>query len=471
MSALTQPDPPHGDALWHAAPESAGTAGLDTAGLDPAGSDTAGSDTAGTGRLGLLDGPPGLAGHLAAHGALPVLDGEAILQAVGSAGLTGRGGAAFPTERKLRAVADAGRARRGGRTGVPVVVANACEGEPASGKDHALLLRAPHLVLDGIALAVRAVGAANAYLCVHETDRAVLQNVDRALAERRAAGIDEVTVTVAGVPDRYVASEETSLVNLLDGGSALPRFTPPRPFERGVGGRPTLVNNAETLAHVALIARHGAAWFRSAGTADAPGSALVTVSGAVRAPAVHEIPLGITVGELLARCGGPTEPLQAVLVGGYFGAWLPYSRALETRITPRALAAAGAAMGAGIFVALPREACGLAETARVARYLAEQSAGQCGPCVNGLPALAAALEALALRGDRRAPDYIKNLIPFVSERGACRHPDGATRLIASALTVFAQDVRGHLAQGPCRAARRTPLLPIPASTAATAGVR
>jgi NADH:ubiquinone oxidoreductase subunit F (NADH-binding) len=348
------------------------------------------------------------------------------------------------------------------------VVANGCEGEPASGKDRALLLRSPHLVLDGIALAARAVGASEAYLCLHGSDRAVAQSVHRALAERRTAGIDEVAAAVTEVPDRYVASEETALVNLLDGGPALPRFTPPRPFERGVAGRPTLVNNVETLAHVALIARYGPAWFRGAGTADAPGTALVTVGGAVAAPAVHEVPLGISVAGLIARCGGPTEPLQAVLVGGYFGAWLPYQRAAEVRITPRALAAAGAAMGAGIFVALPRAACGLAETARVARYLAAQSAGQCGPCVNGLPALAAALEALALRGDRRAADHIRKLTPYVTGRGACRHPDGATRLIISALTVFAQDAREHTTRGPCPGVRRAPLLPTPAPAATAA---
>ena len=412
----------------------------------------------------LLSGPADLAGHLRRHATMPDHDGATILDAVERAGLTGRGGAAFPTGRKMRAVLTASQNRRPARQRGTVLVANGCEGEPASSKDHTLLTRAPHLVLDGIVAAARAVGAERAHLCLHEDDDALIQAVQRALDERRTAGVPTAGVQITRVPARYVASEETSLIQLLDGGPALPRFTPPRPFERGVDGRPTLVDNVETLAHIALIARRGPAWFRTMGTSSAPGTALVTVSGAVSRPGVYEIPLGITGAELLATAGGSSQPVQAVLAGGYFGAWLPEQRFHSAHITAPDLAAAGAAMGAGIFVALAQESCALAETARVASYLADQSAGQCGPCLNGLPALAQALEALVTRGDRRAPDYIKNLSPYVAGRGACRHPDGATRLIASALSVFAADVRTHLYRGPCAGARRAPTLPLPAST-------
>ncbi|HEV3172552.1 MAG TPA: NADH-ubiquinone oxidoreductase-F iron-sulfur binding region domain-containing protein [Actinocrinis sp.] len=443
-------------------PEAAGREG-DTARLYAAQSAGSGQ-TAESGRL--FSGPADLAGHVGAHGPLPGHDGPAILDAVDRSGLTGRGGAAFPTGRKMRAVVDAtARVRRSARQQGAVVVANGCEGEPASAKDRTLLTRAPHLVLDGIAAAARAIGANRAHLCLHEDEHALIQVVQLALKERRSAGIDAVDVQIAALPHRYVASEETSLIQFLDGGPAMPRFTPPRPFERGVAGRPTLVDNVETLAHVGLIARHGPAWFRASGMANAPGTALVTVGGAVTHPGVYEISLGITGAELLELAGGAAEPLQAVLTGGYFGAWLPESRFLATRIAPKDLAAAGAAMGAGIFVALPRTSCALAETARVARYMAEQSAGQCGPCINGLPALAGALEALARRGDTRAPDYINSLAPYVAGRGACHHPDGTTRLIASALSVFAADVRTHLGRGPCAGTRRPSILPLPALAA------
>ena len=420
----------------------------------------------------LLDaGPPGpgLNGHLRRHGPLPELDGPALLDAVERSGLTGRGGAGFPAGRKLRTVAQAAAGSGSLRRRGAAVVANGCEGEPAGGKDRVLLLAAPHLVLDGIVLAARAVGAERSHLCLHEDAHEQIHSVERALAERRAARVPDAGVMIATVPNRYVASEETALVRLLDGGPALPRFTPPRPFERGVGGRPTLVNNVETLAQIALIARRGPAWFRSAGTAEAPGTTLVTLGGAVAAPGVYEVPLGITGAELFAVAGGPAGPIQAVLAGGYFGAWLPADRFRRTRITGPDLAKAGAALGAGIFLALPAQSCGLAETARIARYLAGQSANQCGPCLNGLPALAACLETLAAGTDRRAAGYIKQLSPYVTGRGACRHPDGAVRLIASALDVFAGDVSAHAAGRPCTEARRRPLFPIPAHAAAPAG--
>ena len=402
-----------------------------------------------------------LATHVRRHGPLPVLDAASIIDVVERSGLTGRGGAAFPTGRKLRTVA--GNARRSGA----VVIANGCEGEPASAKDRSLLLKAPHLILDGITLGARAVGAGHAYLCVHEGRHDLLSTLQRALSERRAAGLPDVDISVTEVPDRYVASEESSLVHLLNGGPALPLSTPPRPFERGVRGRPTLVDNVETLAHLALAVRHGADWFRTAGTPDAPGTTLVTLGGSVVAPGVYEVGLGLSGADLLAVAGGPGEPLGAVLAGGYFGAWVRADRFAAAPITPHGLQSAGAAVGAGIFLALPATSCGLAETARIARYLADQSANQCGPCLNGLPALADALTTLALQGGRKAPGTITALSPYITGRGACRHPDGAVRLIASALTVFADDVRAHAQRGPCQGLRRAPILPVPAPVATT----
>ncbi|NUP46616.1 MAG: proton-conducting membrane transporter [Catenulispora sp.] len=400
-----------------------------------------------------------LAVHLRCHGPLPAADPAWIIEVVDRSGLTGRGGAAFPTGRKLRAVAGGSR-----RSGAPVVVANGCEGEPASSKDRTLLLKAPHLILDGIALAARAVGAQDMRLCVHEDQTDVIRTLRQALGERRAAGAPGADVEIVTVPDRYVASEESALVQLLNGGPALPLATPPRPFEKGVRGRPTLIDNVETLAHLALAVRHGADWFRSAGTPDAPGTALVTLGGAVAVPGVYEVELGLSGAELLAVAGGPVEPLRAVLCGGYFGAWLRSDRFAPARISARGLQNAGAAMGAGVFLALPATSCGLAETARVARYLAAQSAGQCGPCLNGLPALADALTGLAMRGDRKAATTIASLAPYVAGRGACRHPDGAVRLVTSALSEFGDDLRLHTSRGPCAGLRRAPILPVPAAS-------
>jgi NADH:ubiquinone oxidoreductase subunit F (NADH-binding) len=378
---------------------------------------------------------------------------ERLIDMVEAAGLTGRGGAGFPTGRKMRAVAGRGET---------VVVANGAEGEPASAKDRLLLTYLPHLVLDGITLAADAVGATEAHLCVHRREQGLIDGLAAAVAERRGAGLDPVPIRITGIPGRYVSSEQSSIVQYLNGGPAKPTFSPPRPHESGVRGRPTLVNNVETLAHVALIARHGDSWFRAAGLPSAPGSMLVTVDGAVRWPGVYEIELGTGAGEVVMLAGGPTEDLQALLIGGYFGAWLPVQAAWPVPMTQASMRAAGGVLGAGAVIALPGSSCGLAETARVVRYLAEQGTGQCGPCLMGLPALAGAIADLAFQGGRgRAVDAIAALLPLIEGRGACRHPDGATQLARSALRVFIADARWHDHCGPCDGVRRAPLLPVP----------
>ncbi|MEY9945101.1 NADH-ubiquinone oxidoreductase-F iron-sulfur binding region domain-containing protein [Kitasatospora sp. GAS1066B] len=413
-------------------------------------------------------GPADLTEHLRRYGPAPLPSERgarqaraALLQTVEQAGLTGRGGAAFPTGRKLRAVAE-GRGR-------PVVVVNGMESEPASRKDEALLDLAPHLVLDGAALAAAAVDATVIHLCLPRGSARATQvdRLTRAVAERWRAGLDRIPVEVHRLPHHYVSSEETSLVQWLNGGPARPLATPPRPFEKGVDRRPTLVDNVETLAHLALIARYGPSWFRGTGTADAPGTTLLTVSGAVHAPGVHELPLGTPLGAVLAAAGGTSRPLGAVLVGGFFGSWLSAEQAPAVPFARPELAALGAGPGAGVLVALPADSCGLAETARVLGFLAAQSARQCGPCRFGLPAVAADFHQLAWgRPDAELPARLPHRVELLAGRGACRHPDGASRLAATALAVFAADVRRHLETGPCPGAALPPVLPVPGGPAA-----
>ncbi|MFI1162839.1 NADH-ubiquinone oxidoreductase-F iron-sulfur binding region domain-containing protein [Streptomyces sp. NPDC020801] len=377
---------------------------------------------------------------------------DRLVRAVEDAGLTGRGGAAFPTGRKLRTVA-------GGR-GTAVVVANGMESEPASRKDETLLDLAPHLVLDGAALAAAAVGADVAHLCVPRSRHRQAHALRDAVEERHGTGLDPVPVLVHELPHHYVSSEETSLVRWLNGGDARPLATPPRPFEKGVARRPTLIDNVETLAHLALIARYGPDWFRSTGRPDAAGTTLVTLSGALRTPGVYEVPMGRTLGEVMDVAGGATEPLRALLLGGFFGSWLPVRQALRVPFAKQDLASLGAGPGAGVLVALPHSACGLAEAARVLGYLAAQSARQCGPCRLGLPAVAADFADLAWgRPGTQLLRRLEGRVGLLAGRGACRHPDGASRFAATALHVFAEDVRHHLGLGPCAAAGREPVLP------------
>jgi NADH:ubiquinone oxidoreductase subunit F (NADH-binding) len=371
------------------------------------------------------------------------------------AGLTGHGGAGFPVAVKWRAVAS-----RVSREHPAVIVADGAETEPASLKDRTLLALRPHLVLDGLQLAARAVGATRAVLYVSRAHDALARTLTAAIGERSRAG--ELPVELVLAPTRYVAGEETAIVARLNGRAARPRSVPPRPYETGVSGRPTLVNNVETLAHVALIARFGAEWFRSAGTPDAPGTTLLTVSGAVHRPGVQEVAYGTSVGDVVAAAGGPTAQPAALLVGGYFGRWIAAERVWPLAVEPRSLRSAGLSLGAGVIVVLPQDRCGVAESDRVLAFLARESAGQCGPCSVGLPALAETFHEVAM--GMAGPPALDRLARWSLEirgRGACRHPDGATLFAASALEVFADELRHHQRQGPCRASTEPPLLPTP----------
>jgi NADH:ubiquinone oxidoreductase subunit F (NADH-binding) len=396
-----------------------------------------------------------LDGHLATHGALtlpvgadPEWAGQMVRSIAGS-GLRGRGGAGFPTAEKWQTVA--GVARRA------LLVVNGMEGEPASGKDRLLLTRAPHLVLDGAEIAATATGCSEVVVCVADDNGPAATSIERAIAERSEVGLGALRVALARPPAGYVTGEESALVNWIGSRRALPVLRADKSVALRTGRRPALVQNVETLAHVALIARHGPDWFRRLGTPDAPGSTLVTVTGAVATPGVLEVELGTPVREILDRCRTATE-LSAVLLGGYSGTWLDGSL-LATPYAPGSLADVGATGGAGVVVALPTTSCGIGETARLVRYLAGESAGQCGPCVHGLPAVADDLERLWQgRPDRAILDRIGRRLSMIEGRGACRHPDGAVRLVRSALTVFAHDAADHARGQPCPGQRAPSVL-------------
>lgn len=381
--------------------------------------------------------------HVALHGPLPSARG--LIDSIGASGLRGRGGGGFPAGIKLAAVASA--------RGRPVVVANGAEGEPVSFKDKLLLRRTPHLVLDGAALAAAALGAREVFVALSEDAGEELGVVGNAMDERRDRGL---RWRLAVVPPGFVTGEETALVAALEGREAKPAFTPPRPFERGLRGAPTLVQNVETLAHIALVARHGPEWFRALGTREEPGSALFTVSGAVARPGVYEAAFGTPLRTLVAEAGGVRGEPGAFLVGGFFGSWIEPGVAQSVALLDSDLSRAGAALGAGALVVLPAAACGLDQSARVARYLADETAGQCGPCVSGLGAVAGALETLVAGHADSRPAALRWLRQ-INGRGACRHPDGAVHFVESSLELFAAEIDLHL-HGRC-SGRRGEFLP------------
>jgi NADH:ubiquinone oxidoreductase subunit F (NADH-binding) len=399
-----------------------------------------------TGRYRLLGHPTDLAGHVAALGPVPLPEArhrgwrEAFMSALESSGLAGRGGASFPAAIKLN-VAHAGGA--GG-----VVVANGMEGEPASDKDKLLLIRAPHLVLDGAQLLATANGAKRVIVCVPAGREQVASAVGVAVAERTNTPYSPVPEELVRPPDRFVAGEESALARWVGAGESLPAFRPDKGTALRIGRRAALVHNAETLAHVAMIARTGPDTFRAHGVVEDPGTTLVTISGAVEHPGVVEVDRGTALLQIANRAT-PLGLPQALLVGGYGGAWVSPAH-FATPYASLSLRTIGASAGVGVVVVLGPEACGIAESARVADYLAGQSAGQCGPCVYGLPAIADDVARLA-RGqvDAELMSRLARRLDQVDGRGACRHPDGAVQLVRSALNVFAADVNAHVHGAPC----------------------
>jgi NADH:ubiquinone oxidoreductase subunit F (NADH-binding) len=412
----------------------------------------------------LLGHPTDLAGHIAAHGPLAVnLGGHASWQralaaSLEASGLSGRGGGGFPSSIKLAAATTHGR---GG-----TLVVNGMEGEPASDKDKVLLTRAPHLVLDGAQFLAAMCRARQIVVCIPTGRNGVAAAVQHAIDERAAARYSRVSEEIVQPPDRFVAGEESALVSWVDGRSGLPVFRPDKGVPLRIGKRAALVHNTETLAHVALIARHGPEAFLARGMAQEHGTCLVTVSGAVTHPGVVEVDRGTPLWDIALR-GTPTEATQALLVGGYGGNWVG-PEYFDTPYASASLRAIGASAGVGVIAVLGQAACGVAETARIARYLAGQSAGQCGPCVLGLPAIADDLARLT-RG-HADPDLVPRLqrrLVEVDGRGACRHPDGAVSLVRSALAVFARDVMAHERGEPCAYWRHLSSLPFPRPTTLT----
>lgn len=364
------------------------------------------------------------AAHLAAFGGRRGLRVDELVRELERSGLTGRGGASFPAYLKLAATT--------GRR-APVVIGNGSEGEPWSWKDAVLLANAPHLVLDGLLTASAALGARRTILYL---DGRSVAPVSAAIAERSDAG----GIELIAAEDRFIAGEASAVVNAIQNGVTAPVDRVRRLSESGVDGRPTLVHNVETLAHLALVDRYGGDWFRSVGDPARPGTRLVTVTGDVATEGVFEVATDLDIAAVVALAGGEARLASAVLLGGYHGQWIT---AAETTAAP------GDRAGAGVVHVLGAQRCGLAATADIVAALAEASAGQCGPCRFGLPAVASRFADLA--AGRLAPAAAAEaarLAEAVDGRGSCHHPDGAARLVRSALRVFARDVHAH-AEGHC----------------------
>ncbi|WP_431917950.1 NADH-ubiquinone oxidoreductase-F iron-sulfur binding region domain-containing protein [Micromonospora wenchangensis] len=382
--------------------------------------------TAGFAEFGRLD----LMAHEMEHGPIGPMEPANLLRLAEAIQLKGKGGAGFPFYRKFKAVLESCE-----RQDLPaVVVVNATEGEPASWKDKVLLTRAPHLILDGAALAAYALDAEEIVLCVAD-DLIGRDSLTDALAERRMP----VPTSIVTVPHRFISGEGGALVNGINGLPHIPPGTKKRSSDSGVRNLPTLLSNAETYAQVAIAARLGPYEYAALGTDDEPGTVLLTVTGQAKRAAVVECAAGTPLRDILDLCEVPEGP--GILMGGYHGRWITWEAAQRAEVTRKSLTSVGGTLGAGIIIPLGRDTCPLGEAAQVVRYLAGESAGQCGPCKRGLPDLARAVD-LAVSGS--APvEVVRAAAGDVKGRGACSHPDGTSRFALSAMEVFADDLRQH----------------------------
>ncbi len=340
--------------------------------------------------------------------------GPHFIDALERSGLFGRGGASFPTGTKWRAVAQ----RSGGNA---VIVVNGAEGEPQSKKDRVLMSTRPHLILDGAFIAARVLRARRIALYIGERHTAARDSMLRALAHRTEP--ERGIVNLAAAPSRYVAGAESAAIHFINEGVATPTIVPPHPFELA-----TLVQNVETLAHIAVLARTGAI----------PGTVLLTMAGGVARQGVIEVATGTTIAEAITRAGGPADPPRAVLVGGYFGRWMEPDETRQLRV------ARESGLGCGVVGIHPTSRCPVCDVAAIMRYLARESSAQCGPCFFGLRALADACTRIASLGSN-AIDLrrLERWAVEVRGRGACKHPDGAVTFLSSAMTVFADEFADH----------------------------
>jgi NADH:ubiquinone oxidoreductase subunit F (NADH-binding)/ferredoxin len=361
---------------------------------------------------------------------------ETLISMAEAVDLRGRGGAAFPFARKLGAVARTARSKKSD----VIVVVNATEGEPASAKDKMLLLRTPHLVLDGAMLAADSLDAVEIVIGVAEGH--VAQGSMLAAVEERGLGD---YVRVVGLPEKFVTGEGGSVVNGISGRDAVPRGRGGRTSDNGVRGLPTLLSNAETFAQLAVLTGLGPIGYAEAGAPNEPGTVLLTVGGSSMRPAVVETPTGVPLAAVLDLCGAAVG--DGVLVGGYHGRWLTPVDAASVPVSRKSLADVGGVLGAGIILPLGGETCPLGEAVRVASYLAAQSSGQCGPCRLGLPDIAHLLKDLA--DGNGSVEAVRWAAVGTRGRGACSHPDGTSRFVLSALDTFADDLSEHLANGSC----------------------
>lgn len=385
-------------------------------------------------------------GGYEAVGRLKELSPQDIIAKVEASGLRGRGGAGFPTGRKLALTLECPENPH-------YVVMNGGEDEPGSHKDRVLMENVPHLLLDGIILAAYAVQAEKAYLYINHNYAAATGAVETALREAREAGYwgDDIAgsgfsleLVMVAAPSNYVAGEDTAALEVIEGKEPLPRPKPPFPVTEGLFGKPSLVNNVETLANIAPIVAKGADWFRSFGTAESPGTMIFSLGDEMERPGVYELALGTPLRHLLEECGGGVKggkPIKAILPGGPSSGFLLPDN-LDLPLDHDALREAGSSIGCGVVKVLTEGDSVLDEVARIADFFAKESCGQCPACRMETNMLVALLKKVQQgEGNDALVEQFGKVIAFNKGKGFCSLINMPGPPIESAIRLFPEEFR------------------------------
>ena len=388
---------------------------------------------------------------------------DATVALIGEAGVRGRGGGGFATAVKWASLRSTLTAADEG-----FIVVNAAEGEPGTFKDRSLLRRNPFLVLEGALIAAVTLGVDRVVVATKAKYRHEVESLHGAIEGLASRGwLDDISIEIVEGPDHYLFGEETAMLEVIEGEDPLPRHLPPyqyglfttspqlgwsagsddNPTSDQERSNPALVNNVETYAHVALVCRHGAAWYRSMGTQDSPGPTIVTLTGDVAHSAVAEIGLGVSLAELIDQVGGGTasgRPVKAVLTG--VSNPVLSGPDLDAPITYEHLQAAGGGLGSAGFIVFDDSRNMVDVAYQVIRFLHVESCGQCNPCKTGTGDIAVALESLVTGvGDRSAvAPTIARRLETVTDASRCYLPSQAKLLIASLLQRFPDDLARRL---------------------------
>jgi NADH-quinone oxidoreductase subunit F len=410
---------------------------------------------------GIADGREGLAQYRARGGYEALAKAikappEEVIQVISDAGLRGRGGAGFPTGKKWQFTRQAPEQPR-------YLVLNGGEDEPGSKKDRVLLENVPHLIIEGTVIGAYAIGASAAYLYINANYDVATECIKNALTEAKAEGYwganvlgsnFALEIELVSAPHNYVAGEDTAVLEVIEGKKAWPRQKPPFPVTVGLFGKPTSVNNVETLANVAPIVLKGAAWYRGFGTAESPGTMIFSLNDDVNRPGVYELPFGTPLRYLIEECGGGIKggkKIKAIMPAAPSAAFLPADK-LDTPLDHASMRDAGSALGCGVVRLVAEGACIVEEVVKIAEFFAAESCGQCPACRMETNTLTMLLKkAQQGQGGQAVLDQCGKVLAFNKGKGFCNLIAMPGPPIESALQLFPEDFAAHLATGKCPA--------------------